>query len=178
MSEEELRRQLESKQTYANELMKTLQVQIGETHKLIEERKVLNIRIEELTRALKKAEGRLEDRERDHRVLLESFQLIMRAYHEGADVIDEIEAALEIHDPPSSLRETIAKYRTMTTHARNASSDTYALRAQERFLLKLFKEGMTEETRAELHRFFGARLEYFRDTDHIVEAGELLKGTP
>lgn len=178
MSDDDLQKRLESKTMYANELLHSLQEKDYENRKLVEERKKLSERIEELTKRLARSEGRLADRERDHYVLLEAFRLLTRAYHEGADMADEVEATLETKDLETaafSLKERLAEYRTQVMQARQAAGDTYARNAQERLLLKIFKEGaLTTATKAELTRFLESRMEYFRDADHWAEALELL----
>lgn len=177
MSDEidKLREQLASKAAYANGLLSSWQAADGEVRRLVEERKKLQDVIETLTKKLARAEGRLADRERDHYVLMEAFKLLTRAYHDGADCVDEIDAALEMGDPVTKLKERLAEYRTQVAQARQATGDTYALKAQERLLLKLFKEGMTDDTKAELRRFLESRMEYFRDADHWQEALALLE---
>lgn len=177
---DDLQKRLESKTMYANELLRSLQEKDHENRGLIEERRKLNERLDDLSRKLSRAEGRLADRERDHYVLLDAFKLITRAYHDGADLVDEIESALEVNDPPTSplrpkMKEQLVEYRTQVMQARQAAGDTYARNAQERLLLKIFKEGaLTQGTKAELTRFLESRMEYFRDADHWAEALELL----
>lgn len=171
---EKLREQLAARTAYANGLLSSWQAADIENRKLVEERKRLWDRVEELGKKLSRAEGRLADRERDHYVLMDAFRLLTRAHFDGADLIDKIDAAVEIGDPPSQMKEWLAEYHAQVRQAQNATSDHYARQAQERLLLKIFKYGMTPETRLELRRFLESRMEYFRDADHWQEAFELL----
>lgn len=108
---------------------------------------------------------------------MDAFKLLTRAYFDGADLVDEVEAALEIKDfkgSTSTLAGKLGVYRSRTAQVVQAAGDHYARDAQERLLLRIFKHGMTAEAKLELRRFLESRMEYFRDADHWQEAFELL----
>ena len=176
MSEaEKLKEQIAAKQGALNELFRTLQTRDQEIRQLIDQRKRQDDKIEELEKKLKRADGRLGDRERDHGILMEAMQLLTRAWAEGADLADEVEAALEMGDPKSHIMPRLQEYRTNVAQARKMAMDSYTLQTQERLLLQVWKKGeLTQELREELGRLMEGRKEYLSDPDNRAEVEELL----
>jgi DNA repair exonuclease SbcCD ATPase subunit len=172
---EKMKQQLESKTAYANELMAVVQEKEGAIRRHIEERKKLNEAIEDLRRKLDRAENRTADRERDHYILMDAMKLLARAWAEGADLADEVEAALDIGDPKSSILPRLQEYRTYVAQARQMASDSYALKVQERMLLQIWKKGeLTQELRDELGRFMEEHKQTMRDADNWAEVEEAM----
>ena len=175
---EKLKAALASKAAYANEMLSAWQTKDVENRRLGAERTAHMNRIEYLEKRLLNAEGLLADRERDHFTLLDSFRLIMRAYHDGADFVDEIEAILETKDLETvapSLRERLAEYRTQVAQARQAAHDIHTTRRQEELLLRIFVGAkLPHELASELHRFLEGRLQNFSDGDSKMEAARIL----
>jgi DNA repair exonuclease SbcCD ATPase subunit len=170
----ELEDKLAAKQGAINELLRALQDKDTENRKLGDDRSKLYSRVDDLERKLKRAEGRLGDRERDHYILLDAMKLLTRAWAEGADLADEVEAALEIGDPKSHIMPRLQEYRTYVAQARKMAMDTYATKAQERMLLQIWKKGeLTQELREELGRFMEAHKQTMTDADNWAEIEEI-----
>lgn len=172
MSDEEkkLKDQLTSKQGAINELLRAVQDKDRDVRRLEDERKKLYDRVEELEKKLKRSEGRVSDRERDHWILMEAMRLLTRAWAEGADLADEVEAALEMGDPKSQIMPRLQEYRTYVAQARKMAMDSYALKVQERMLLQIWKKGeLTQELREELGRFMEDHKQTMTDADNWAE---------
>lgn len=176
---ESVKQLLERKTAYANELLSQWQTKDGEVRKLSEERKRLNERIEELQKKLRHAEGRLADRERDHHAMQNALVLVHRAYNVALDGLEQAGEMLKAWahtDTREAALAFIESHRAEASHALRQARDDYATKAQERLLLKIFKEGaLTQGTKEELTRLLESRMEYFRDADHWAEALELLE---
>lgn len=175
---DDLQKRLDSKTLYANELLRSLQEKDYENRQLIEERKKLNNRLEELTKKLSRTEGRLADRERDHYVMQNALVLVHRAYNVTLDGLEQAGEMLKAGSDAVTREAAltfIESHRAEAEQALRQARDDYSTKAQERLLLKIFKEGeLTTTTKAELTRFLESRMEYFRDADHWAEALEML----
>lgn len=178
MSDEEvkkLKEQLSSKQAALNELFHALQDRDRELRQLGDERSKLYNQVEDLQKKLKRTEGRLADRERDHYILLESMRLYSKAFQSAVDAMDEIDAAIDVGDPKSDIKKITEKFLADTMQAREAGTHHYARKAQERLLLQVWKKGeLTQELREELGRFMESHKEYLSDADNWAEVEEML----
>jgi chromosome segregation ATPase len=166
--EKSLKDQLAEKHAVMNELFKTLQSRDQEMRQLIDQRKKLNDRVEELEKKLKQAEGRLADRDRDHKVLLDLMEMATRSWHEADDAMDDVDAAVEVGDPQSIIREIYSRFKTDTKQARHALQSGYRLKVQEKILLEIWRRGeVTQPIREELARLINDHKQYISDDSEV-----------
>lgn len=171
----ELEDKLIAKQGAINEFLRELQSKDREVRVLVEQRKKLDDKVELLEKRLRRAELHAMDAAQSRDLLAQGLELYVRAYHDASDSMDEIDAALEIHDPQSTIRKVVDDFRTKTAQARNYASSDYARRAQERLLLAVWKKGeLTQELREELGRFMESHKETMTDADNRAEIDEIL----
>lgn len=170
-----LKETLASKQGAINEFLRSLQAKDREIQVLTEQRKKLDDRVEELEKCLRRADSRVLELTKARGLLAQGLELYVLAYHAAADSMDEIEAALEIHDPPKQIRKVVDEFRTKTVQARSYAASDYARRAQERLLLAVWKKGgLTPELREELGHFMESHKDTITDADNRAEIEEIL----